>query len=797
MFTLIRAIGNVPAGQLQPSQISITGSWACANGTISNVPLELRFAMMGAPTNTFTATTNNGTNGPAGTVSFVVPAWAGLQCGDKLSFEVRGLCAGMSTPWQGVGADGLDCLGCPRIQLNAPMLGACSGVPATQSVTLSGVVMLPPGASSAFSWDFGDGQVSPAGTLTNTTNNPNQPLPVSVVHVYGDRSTPYLACLKPANLECPLPCVEVQTTCGTTGCPGITGTVSYGQCTASGARPVTVDLSFNPPLPANAVAQISWAYGGPNVAGQTSATQTVNTAGGPVATVPHTSEFVHRGGGYVITATVVLVIGGQLCPLANSTVTVVALPPPCIPCPDPGNPVTVTVTVPSAPQWCAPMTTALSAALNAQLNWLSPVPPNPPAPTRYDWTITTPSGGAGTATASSTTPSITTASGWGGAAATANGALNLNAVGTYSVAVTAVFGPGSGLPTDTSGTVTCNLTGSATFSLAACQGKPSECPTVDSLSFSSGCFDSMTMAPVNITATATVSDPSGIAQGFDWDFGDPGSSGNTITTATPVANHSYMAGGSFTVTCRVRSSDPNCPPSGLLASTFSIPACKVVRPSCDALLWTALILMAVGALAIIIGCLIATYVAPPAGPIAGLVVSIVGGAIALIGLILWIIWWAVCRFFTACQVILAAIDFIIAMIVVFGIIALIIAIVAAITQVSWPCFFQAIVTTAFWGLLLGLMYRIARAVGCLVPGPGASAGASSGSPLTGSSGTGMRKHGGEFAAYARSESDQAMPLRGMGDAMVRVTSTMGIRSCSGCQQRAAQLNALLPFSRAD
>src|SRR5262249_12729092 len=159
--------------------------------------------------------------------------------------------------------------------------------PPTQSVTLSGVVMLPPGTNSAFTWDFGDGLTASAGTLTNTTTNPNQPLTVSVVHVYADRATPYHACLKPANAECPDACVDIQTTCGTTGCPAITGNVSYGQCTAAGARPVTIDLNFNPPLPANAVAQISWAYGGPNAAGQTTATQTINTSSGPVSSVQH------------------------------------------------------------------------------------------------------------------------------------------------------------------------------------------------------------------------------------------------------------------------------------------------------------------------------------------------------------------------------------------------------------------------------------------------------------------------------------------------------------------------------
>jgi hypothetical protein len=144
-------------------------------------------------------------------------------------------------------------------------------------------------------------------------------------------------------------------------------------------------------------------------------------------------------------------------------------------------------------------------------------------------------------------------------------------------------------------------------------------------------------------------------------------------------------------------------------------------------------------------------------------------------------------------------DFIGAMIAVFGVIAIILAIVAIFTQQSWPCFFEAIVTTAFWGLLLYVMYRIALAVGCLLPGggPPPPSPSSSSSPLTGSSGRRMKYDG--IASFARSEHEEPvlLPLRGIGDAVARATSAFGIRPCPSCHERAAQLNALVPFSRGD
>ena len=79
MFALNRIIGVVNAGSLQPTQLQVVGDWVCPGGANSDIQLELQItAPIGAPSGTFTETTNNGTNGPAGSVTFLVSAWPGL-----------------------------------------------------------------------------------------------------------------------------------------------------------------------------------------------------------------------------------------------------------------------------------------------------------------------------------------------------------------------------------------------------------------------------------------------------------------------------------------------------------------------------------------------------------------------------------------------------------------------------------------------------------------------------------------------------------------------------------------------
>jgi hypothetical protein len=783
VFTLLGIFPDTPPGALQPSRIRIEGNWICAGLAPAPNLVELRLTSPGAaPTTAFVAMASVGATGqpPAGSVSFIIPAWPGLTCNEKIAFDVRGQCAGQFGPWTSVASQDLDCGSCPRISIAAPVYGACTGTPPVQNVTLNATVMLPARASRTFVWEFGDGTTAAAGTVTST--GPNVPNLLTVTHPYPDAATPYTARLRsgPGGPDgCPEPTVTVQTTCSRTACPAITARANYGECTAALTRPVTFTLTFTPALAQNSAAFVTINYGGVNPQNQNAITLTLNTSAGPVSTVSHQTELLHRPGGYSSSATLTTVSGGQLCPPVNVPVQV--NPPPCLVCPDPGNPVTVTI-VPSDPNWCAPVTTALAADLAARINWLAPVPANPPQPVRFDWTISAP-GGTPTATRSSTQQNVSTASGWTGAGATVGGALNLSRAGTYSVSVTAVFGVNSGLPTGPDGSVTCNVTGAASFDLDPCEDR-SECPVLTGINVTAGCITATGGAAVT-SFTANLNDPSGSAQSFEWDFGDPGSQGNQLATATANASHTYTSAGRFNVTVRVRSRDRSCPnPASVATSSVTIAPCpiivpppRVTRPSCEVLLWVSLIAMLVGGLLLVVGCLIGTLV--PGGQKAGIIVSAIGGGLLAIGAILFVLWALLCAAFTSCSVILAAIDFVTVLIFIFGFISAVIAIISIFVQVSWPCAFAAAANWGGWGVILAVLLAIARSLRCLVTGPGPAA-ASSASPLTAEKGS---------QSAARHASEEGT---GLGDRVSRFTSSMGIVPCEGCRRRAEQLNALSP-----
>src|SRR5688572_24028366 len=116
MFALSQILATVPPGALQPSQVQIVGTFACPPGA-GGVPVELRLtAPPGVPTTTFTATTNTGAGGPAESVTFLLPAWPGVVCGQDIAFEVRGNCGGQWTAWQNFKQE-IRCPGCPRMSL--------------------------------------------------------------------------------------------------------------------------------------------------------------------------------------------------------------------------------------------------------------------------------------------------------------------------------------------------------------------------------------------------------------------------------------------------------------------------------------------------------------------------------------------------------------------------------------------------------------------------------------------------------------------------------------------------------
>ena len=138
------------------------------------------------------------------------------------------------------------------------------------------------------------------------------------------------------------------------------------------------------------------------------------------------------------------------------------------------------------------------------------------------------------------------------------------------------------------------------------------------------------------------------------------------------------------------------------------------RIGCDALLWIALILIAISGVLAVVGCVISN-----AYPIVAAVLGIIALALLLIGALLFLLWWAICRFFTACSVILAALNFMGVMIAVFAVAGAVLALIANFggRPDLYLCVGASFFQSAIWGLLLWILYRIAVAVMCVTENP--------------------------------------------------------------------------------
>lgn len=253
--------------------------------------------------------------------------------------------------------------------------------------------------------------------------------------------------------------------------------------------------------------------------------------------------------------------------------------------------------------------------------------------------------------------------------------------------------------------------------------------------------------------------------------------------------HNYAAPSTATATVTART--PGCPDS-VATEPVSVAACPPPTnggtpgsgsPSvCDVLLWVSLILFLIGAILAIVGCVLFHWY-----PYAGLVVGIIGGVLLTLGTLGFIIWWIVCRFLTACAVILAVIDFVTAMIFIFGIITAVVGVIALIVQVPsmWGCVAQSAISWGGWGVILAMLVWLARSRRCLVPGPGTG---SSSSPLTSAQSTR------QSSAWLRQSSNtDATPMTGLGDAMKYAFAAVGVQPCGGCTERAQRLNERFPF----
>jgi hypothetical protein len=253
------------------------------------------------------------------------------------------------------------------------------------------------------------------------------------------------------------------------------------------------------------------------------------------------------------------------------------------------------------------------------------------------------------------------------------------------------------------------------------------------------------------------------------------------TTGCPPGQHLDASGN-----C-VPDTPPACPPGQHRDAAGNCVADS--RIGCDALLWISLILIAISGVLAIIGCVISN-----AYPIPAAVIGIIALALLVIGLVLFLLWWAICRFFTACSVIIAALHFMGTLIIVFAVIAAVLALVAKIglRPDLYLCVGVAFFQSVIWGILLYILYRIAVAVKCITENPN---GPPPPAPLSSSS-SGLRSAGGGRALERPwlGSSMQAMAgPRGLGDYVTAATMAMGFRPCAKCHERAQRLNEWMPM----
>ena len=684
MFTLTRIIGNVPVGALQPSTLDIIGTFACA-GTAGGVQIELRLvAPPGVPTGTLTTISSTGAPGlpPVDSVVVSVP-WTGGHCGEKIEFEVRGLCNGQWTAWQRF-SEAISCF-CPRIGNLQIAYGACGGSPPMQSVTVTATVMLNPGTgTSPISCEFGDG-----GFASQSVPNPSSFVPQTVTFQHDYLPGTYSLCLRSG--ECPQVCETVHPSCQAC-CDEVTidaTTQPPAPCLPIGGGPVTVAFTASI-SPGGCTGPFEW-----KVSNMTSGTAVVVQ---PFMPGGATFSFAFASAGtYKVN---VRVSQGGDCDdsqLTDSVTLTIATCPPCA----------VSLT---GPQQTACTDAAPTAPQTFTASTLSPYS----GP--YTWEVTK---------LPSALPMVQVQGG-------ASYSYAFPGPGTYRVNVS-ILTPGCTNPTASS---------SVQVVVPTCS-----CPPGQHLDASGQCVPDITSCPPGQHL-----DANGLCVP------------DTVTT---------------------------CPPGQHLDASGSCVTDS--RIGCDALLWIALILIAISGVLAVIGCVISNALPLPAA-----VLGIIALALLVIGLLLFLLWWAICRFFTACSVIIAALNFMGVLIAVFGVVGIILALIARLGGHTdlYLCVGVSFFQSAIWGILLYILYRIAVAVKCITenpngPPPPAPPSSSSSSSSLVSSEAGRAWQGTRFGG-ARLEADRA---RGFGDYLEATTAAMGLRPCAKCHERAQRLNALIPLGR--
>jgi hypothetical protein len=239
MFVLNSVQGIVTLGKLQPDSVTISGEFKCpppAPTQPFSVQILINGMMQTVPTQIITV---GGVTSHYASFTF---SNLGVACGDTINFSVRGDCSGTGLwsawePHSGV----VECPGCPRMSLQVSY-GACAGSPPnqTQAVTLTATVMMRPGESDNFTWNYGDGSpLVPAGPVINT-GGWSTPHTLTTTHNYAATpSASYTAQIFSRSTDCKPVTATVSPQCSASYCPTVTLTAGTpGPCVNS-ARSVT------------------------------------------------------------------------------------------------------------------------------------------------------------------------------------------------------------------------------------------------------------------------------------------------------------------------------------------------------------------------------------------------------------------------------------------------------------------------------------------------------------------------------------------------------------------------------
>ncbi len=791
-----------PVGSLAPTQLVVSGvlHGCAADQVIISSPVTVTSPPVAV--DPFT-----------GEFSTTLPFSSAVQCGAKL--EVTAACATPGGCTRTEGAE-LDCPGCYSAEVTTAS-GPCVGSPPVQPITFASTIAVPAGASRDFSWEFGDGTNGTPFTINNTTGTAASTHQHSEVHDYAPGAYTATLRISPPPFECDELTVPVVAACGNTGCPTVSQPVAnVAQQCVNGKRTATLSSSVTAPA---AGAVVYWDFGD----GTFSAPSVVGAGATVASSVPHD----YPPGTYHAVLKTVQPSG---CPDRSVSIVVTSCPSTCNlqiqnihvqtgACdPVTGRRPVMATAVLSSPdpsdqffwQWDTNPAQAPGGS-SASHDYASPGTGTNTAVVRvtvvrsggcvasFDKTITfggcdvgcpeivsnsIDASGPCTADRARRTVSLDAVVNGGGFThydwdfgdgATASIPVGAGPrtshefrPGTYTVRLT-VTGPGA-----------CSTSTQTVITVDAC------CPAVTDLTATQGscrvgCCDASRHARRNRQRVSASDLHVGLRRRIADGVHDLAVGAAPPVPAWPVRGD--RDDHRTELRRLVRQPDLH---GGRLWRWRWRGGGGGGSISCAVLLWISVILMALGGLLVVLGCILTSKF-----PQAGLILMIIGAAVTALGLLLFLLWLWLCASFTDCPVILAVRAFVIALIAVFAVIAAVLAILALFGLVDlWPCSAASTAYGLGWGTILAVLDGVAIRLGCLTVNPSGAGSSSSG--LT-SAGSGWRD---PMRAPSTGMPAAEHQIAGLGDAVGAVTTKMGIEPCRSCQERARRLNAMFPFGRA-